>query len=163
MIRHIQSMAAWDIVLDDDDSGEIADIVALRIEGDRLRVHLVHCKYSSKSSKGTRVEDFYEVCGQAEKSIRWRQYVDDMFRRLIRREQNRNTKYGRSGFERGTGGDLYRLQDEARLLKPAFTVAIAQPGLSKKKASKPVLHLLASADTYIREVAAADFVVFCDE
>jgi hypothetical protein len=163
MIQRVLQSATWDVVLDDDNSGEIADIVALRIDGDQLRVLLVHCKFSSKPKLGSRVEELYEVCGQAQKSIRWRHFVDDMFLRLIRRERHRNQTYSYSGFERGTGDDLYRLHDESRLLKPIFTIAIAQPGLSKAVARPPVLHLLASTETYIREVAAADFQVFCNK
>jgi hypothetical protein len=62
----------WDVILDDDGSGEIADIVAMRIDAEGLLIRLVHCKYSHEDTPGRRVEDLYEVCGQAQKSIIWR-------------------------------------------------------------------------------------------
>ena len=62
----------WEVIVDDDGAGEIADIVALRTEGRHLVVLLVHCKYSSEDQPGARVEDLYDVCGQTAKSARWR-------------------------------------------------------------------------------------------
>jgi superfamily II DNA or RNA helicase len=161
-IQHVLGLAEWDVVLDDDQSGEVADIVAIRAETDRLHVMLVHCKYSTDDDAGARVEDLYDVCGQAQKSARFRHYVSNMFRQLIRRERNRVQRYGYSGFERGDIQTLYGLHDQARLLRPSFTIAIAQPGLSKAHASLPQMHLLAGTEVYVREVAKADFVVFCN-
>jgi hypothetical protein len=54
----------WDVVIDDDGAGEVADIVALRHDGDKLFARLVHCKYSSEDAPGSRVADFYELCGK---------------------------------------------------------------------------------------------------
>ena len=62
----------WDVVLDDDGTGEIADIVALRIDEDGLLVRLVHCKFSHGDKPGARIDDLYDVCGQAQKSVMWR-------------------------------------------------------------------------------------------
>jgi hypothetical protein len=42
--ERLVSLADWDVVLDDDGTGEVADLVALKEEGDRVIVHLVHCK-----------------------------------------------------------------------------------------------------------------------
>lgn len=152
----------WEIVIDDDGTGEIADLVAFRRAGDLLRVFLVHCKYSSEDEPGARVADLYEVCGQAQKSVRWRHYITEMFRRLIRRERRRSQRQA-SGLMVGDGAALYSLADAARLLRPAFTIIVAQPGLSKAKATTPVLHILGSTEVYLSEVAGARFEVLCHE
>ncbi|WAH97526.1 DEAD/DEAH box helicase [Arthrobacter sp. MMS18-M83] len=62
----------WDVVIDDDGSGEIADVVAMRIDEHGLLVRLIHCKYAHSGVPGARVSDLYEVCGQAQKSVMWR-------------------------------------------------------------------------------------------
>jgi superfamily II DNA or RNA helicase len=62
----------WDVVIDDDGTGEIADLVAMRVDQEGLRIRLVHCKYSVSETPGRRVEDLYELCGQAQKSVMWR-------------------------------------------------------------------------------------------
>lgn len=160
-IAHIRSLHDWEVILDDDSSGEVADIVAIRKQGDELHVMLTHCKFSSEDDPGGRVADFYEVCGQAQRSTAARAHVPTMFRKLIRRERHRVQKYERHGFEVGDIETLYGLQDDAHRLTPVFTIAIAQPGLSKAKASDNLLQLLASTELYVRDVAKAGFEVFC--
>jgi superfamily II DNA or RNA helicase len=160
-IRYVCGLDDWDIVLDDDGTGEVADIVAFRKHGTELRVMLTHCKYSSKDDPGARVEDLYDVCGQAQRSTTSRSYPEAMFQKLIRRERNRVTKHRRDGFEVGDIAELYRLQDEFQQLKASFTIAIAQPGLSRQRADANQLQLLAATEVYVREVAKADFKVFC--
>ncbi|MDI6915533.1 MAG: DEAD/DEAH box helicase family protein [Desulfitobacteriaceae bacterium] len=159
-IDYLCGLAEWEILIDDDGVGEIADIIAMRIEGERLAVSLVHCKYSSDQTPGGRVADLYEVCGQTQKSVRWRRSVDILFRTLIRRERNRN-RQGRSGFVVGDGNALYRLEERARLLKPDFSMAIAQPGLSKSRVSSQQLDLLGSTEVYLHEVGNASLHVLC--
>ncbi|WP_405062616.1 DEAD/DEAH box helicase family protein [Kribbella sp. NBC_01505] len=154
---------AWDVVVDDDGAGEVADLVALRRSGDALVVRLVHCKYSSKSSPGSRVDDFYELCGQAQKSARHRDDLYAMVERLIRREQHRSAAGRRTGIERGSVSDLYRLGDELSLLTVTIEIVLVQPGLSQSAVSDSVLHLLASTEIYVGEVGAATLYVHCSE
>ncbi len=160
-IEHIRSIAAWDVVVDDDGPGEIADIVAIRVDGRELKICLVHCKYSSRDFPGARIDDLYDVCGQAQKSVRARRSVPSFFRNLIRREKRRYARVGRSGFEIGHAQKLYELEDSARLLKPSLKIMIAQPGLSKSKVSQPQLELLASTSVYLHETFNAAFEVLC--
>ena len=55
------------MVLDDDGTGELADIVLMRRLDQELEILLAHCKYSSQPTPGARIDDFYDVCGQAMK------------------------------------------------------------------------------------------------
>lgn len=153
----------WDIILDDDGAGEVADLVALRQTGDVLVVRLVHCKYSSKSKPGSRVDDFYELCGQAQKSARYRDDLYAMIERLIRREQLRSTAGRRTGMERGSMDDLYRLGDELSRYSIAIEIVLVQPGLSRQAVTESVLHLLASTEVYVGEVGTATLHVNCSE
>jgi superfamily II DNA or RNA helicase len=155
------SNGPWEVILDDDGSGEVADIVALRTEGRSLTMRLTHCKYSSKDKPGSRVADLYELCGQAQKSARHRGNTPEMIARLISRERQRLRRGARSGFERGDLDDLYRLSDQASRTLPNLEVVIVQPGLSKSRVSLEVLHLLASTEVYVREVGGASLSVYC--
>lgn len=162
-IEHVQNLADWELLIDDDGTGEVADIVAMQVDEDRLVVKLVHCKYSSEATPGARVEDLYAVCGQTQKSVRWRRDPELLFRRLIQRERNRLNRQRRSGFMVGDGNRLYELEERARMLKPEFSATIAQPGLSKSRASRQQLDLLASTDVYLYETAHASLDVLCSE
>lgn len=163
MLQLLRGEAAWDLLIDDDTTGEIADIVAIKESGDYLDVRLVHCKYASAGAVAARVADLYELCGQAQKSVRWRHYVPEMFARLISRERHRVSKRGYSGLEIGEASDLYRLRDASRRLRYRFTIAVAQPGVTKSGISLPQQYLLGSAQSYVTDVAAAGFAVYCSE
>ncbi len=75
-------------------------------------------------------------------------------------EQKRK-KYNRSGLLEGDGNLLYRLKERARLMKPDFSILIAQPGLSKNAVSSQQLDLLGSTEVYLHEVANASIGVLC--
>jgi hypothetical protein len=157
----LMAEADWELVLDDDDSGEIADLVLIRREDEDLVILLVHCKFSSEETPGARVADLYELCGQAQKSARWRHHNALLFRHLARRERNRNRRHNRSGLMVGSGETLYRLEEAAPVLRPRIGVVIAQPGLSKARFSPATAQLLASSELYLRETASASFRVLC--
>ena len=149
-------------MIDDDGAGEMADVVSLRVDGNDLVIRLDHCKFSSQDAPGARIDDLYVVCGQAEKSCRWRRDVDAFLRHLMRRERNRQ-KAGRPGLLHGTQTQLYAIADQAPLLRPRITIAIAQPGLSKAAVSGAQLELLACGEVYLSETANATFEVLCSE
>ncbi len=79
---------------------------------------------------------------------------------LIRRERRR-VQGGRSGFIKGDGAKLYSLLDQSRLLNPIFTIAIAQPGVTKEGVSASQLELLVSTETYLYETAHSKVEVYC--
>lgn len=162
VIRQLRTDQTWDLVVDDDGSGEIADVVALKVDADGLLIHFFHCKYAG-GDPGARVSDLYEVCGQAQKSVVWRSRADiaPLFVNLERRARRKHERTAVSPFEVGGIADLYRLREQARVLKPRLEITIIQPGLSAKKASGPQLELLAATETYVRGTANAPLHVWC--
>lgn len=160
MIGHVMTLQDWDIVLDDDGSGEIADIVALKEDGQDLLVHLTHCKFVLGGKPRSQVEDLYQVCGQAQKSTHWRRNVPLFFEHLVRREKRRAVN-GRTGFIKGDAAKLYSLLDRSPMLRPIYIIAIAQPGVTKKGVSSPQLELLASTETYVYETTHSKLEVYC--
>lgn len=65
--RRTAEWATW--VIGDHGSGELADVVALTAGPSAVAVELLHCKGSGRPPGG-RVEDLYEVVGQALRSVR---------------------------------------------------------------------------------------------
>lgn len=160
-IQYIRGLESWDLVIDDDGTGEVADIVAIRVEGNDLHVLLVHCKYSSEAMAGYRVDDLYEVCGQTQKSHHWEHNPALMLRNLARREQDRLKRGARSGFEVGDAPKFYQIEQNVRHLRPRFDMLIAQPGVSKAAVSDAQLRLLASTEVFLHETANASLSVIC--
>jgi hypothetical protein len=152
----------FEVVFDDDGPGEAADVIALRQDGvDRLHACLIHCKYSGADSPGARVDDFYAVCGQAQKCIRWKHAG---MRHLVEHMEARETRWHEKGFSRfvkGTHRDLARLRRFARKARTTLEVAIVQPGLAKGRVSTPILSLLGGTELFLKETADAELRVFC--
>ena len=156
------SPKAWDIIIDDDGSGEIADVVALRVDEEGLLVRLIHCKYSSEDKPGGRVEDLYEVCGQAHKSVAWRRSdLLPFFKQLTKRAQRKFQSTGVTPFEIGNESVLFRLQAIAQVHRRRMEIYIVQPGLSAAKVSPQQLDLLAATQSYLRTTINASLTVWC--
>lgn len=153
---------SWDIIIDDDGTGEIADVVAIRIDPEGLLVRLVHCKYSHDESAGARVHDLYEVCGQAQKSIMWRRNdLRPFFRALNDRARKKQKRTGVNPFEVGDIKKLYEIQDKAMILRRRMEMIIVQPGLSVAKATTQQLDLLASTQAYLKTTINSPLAVWC--
>jgi superfamily II DNA or RNA helicase len=169
VIDELIAMGHYDIIFDDDDQGEAADIVAFRREGDRLEVAFYHCKYSSDDKPGARLDDLYVVCGQAQKSVVWKGAVDQLILHMKKRDQARKTRYGVSRFEFGDRKDLDVLGKSLHLLEVSFRMTVVQPGLSISKVSTAspgsgtagILEVLASTEKYISDTTGGDLRVFC--
>lgn len=77
-----------EFIIDDDRSGEVADLVVIRAaEPDgQVPISLLHMK-GSREPPGARVDDLYEVLGQAARSVVWCA-PDRMAERLLKRLQS---------------------------------------------------------------------------
>lgn len=141
----------YNIVFDDDDSGEAADVVTIRDHESYIEVELYHCKFSSKPFAGCRVSDLYEVCGQAQKSIRWSEAKPKaLFDHLLRREPRvrEGDKYSR--FERGDQDTLVSLRNKSRQYPVKFKIYVVQPGLASNPSSSQ-LELLNATENHLME------------
>ena len=111
-------------------AGEAADVIALKVAGERLFIYLFHGKYSSKDFPGARLEEVVIwSCGQAQKSVFRRHDPERLLDHMQRREALRVARHGVSRFERGDSTQLRQIQRQARGFDPAFSITIVQPGL----------------------------------
>ncbi|WP_290517533.1 DEAD/DEAH box helicase family protein [Alcanivorax sp.] len=149
----------YNVIINDDGSGEAADLVAFKVIDDEIVLSLIHCKYSSGDAAGARVSDLYEVCGQAQRSIHWKHAgMEKFYRHLARREKLWDEK-GQSRFLKGTMSDLSTIKNRARTSKLRLEVAIVQPGLSVEKINEELLRLLGCTASYIKKTTQADLLV----
>jgi superfamily II DNA or RNA helicase len=156
----------YDVIFDDDDKGEAADVVAVHVEektggGRTIDVEFYHCKFS-KSAPGERIKDLYEVCGQAQKSIHWMESHDkqvELFTHLLRREPRRRGGRDFSRFEKGDRDELIKIREISRVCPIRLKIFIVQPGLSKGNASVDQLELLSVTENHLMETYNLPFVV----
>lgn len=153
----------YEVLFNDDASGEAADIIAIRQESaDTIKLHLIHCKFSSKSYTGSRVDDFYALCGQAQKSIRWKHNGLDYLVNHMKKRNDTWESSGHSRFLKGGMKELNRLKKFSRYAPNfVFEVSIVQPGLSKVQISDDVTQLLGSTEDYLLKTSNAEFSVYC--
>ncbi|MGK9261993.1 DEAD/DEAH box helicase family protein [Sinorhizobium meliloti] len=155
----------YDVVFDDDGSGESADVVAIKKEGDVITVAMFHCKYASDLTPSARVGDLYEVCGQTQKAIRWRERPDLLFARLRKRETAVQRKHGLSRLEKGNVVDLIQWHNRWSEFDYRFEMTAVQPGYSKAEAirqqDKGQLELLAATQSLLMDTWAIPFTFQC--
>lgn len=157
----------YHMIVDDDGHGETADVVAIRLEGDEqapssIAVEFYHCKYAGADRPGARINDLYEVCGQAQKSIAWvsspeKQY--DIFTHLLRRESFRQEAGRPSRYERGDGELLQTVREMSHVCPVSLRIFVVQPGVSKAAASRAQLELFSVTENYLFETYQIPFGV----
>jgi superfamily II DNA or RNA helicase len=155
----------YDVIFDDDASGEAADIVTIKVRDDQrvIDVELYHCKFSGESAPGARVDDLYQVCGQSQKGIRWIESPRELFLHLLRREEKRLDEDGESRIEYGDQEAIEEAGEKSLIYRTRFHIFAVQPGLSRKEASIAQLDLLSVTESYLKETYLIPFTIIASE
>lgn len=153
----------FEVIFDDDGSGEVADVIAMKREGRVLYVELFHCKFSTEDDPGARVDDLYQVLGQSQKSIRWREYPRVFLQHLRTREANRLRGGGPSRIELGSAAILNGWLAEWNDMTYEFRITVVQPGYSKQRANPEHLRLLAATESFLMDTWGIPFRMACSE
>jgi superfamily II DNA or RNA helicase len=160
-IRHLEDGLA-SFIIDDDDNGESADVVAIEETAESIIVYLWHCKYAGGADPGRRADDLYVVCGQAQKSVKWTWSLNTLVKHLLRRESE--LRRGRpTRFIRGTPSALVTLRKSARRKFVRFKVGVVQPGLSRQNAPVEHLAILGATNSFIQTVTDSPLTIFASE
>lgn len=131
----------YDVVYDDDGSGEIADLIGIKDSATRIDIHLFHLKFAIDGQVSNDINNFYQVCGQAQKSLRWKDKSGkDLFDHLFARITKTHRGEQCSRILKGTEDILEKLSTAAYWQKEIlFHINIVQPGLSKEHTSNDIL------------------------
>ena len=127
-------------------------IIAIKDNENEIIIDLFHLKFAIKGKVTNDIKNFYEVCGQAQKSLIWRHKESiDFFNHLMKREktkqQQKQTRIRKGNFEL-----LEELQDKARWKKELkFNITIVQPGASKANVSPQILNLLGITANHLKK------------
>lgn len=148
------------VVFDDDDAGEIADIVGIVDETDKITIQFYHCKYAHGGNPGARVADLYEVCGQAEKSIKWCQEPLNIIDRLMKRESSR-AQSGETRFEIGNLRKLREIKNKMRVFPTKIEIFIVQPGIDSVALTDDMLRILSGTASYLMDTYSIDLKIIC--
>ena len=160
LIDTLKKQSAYDIIFDDDGPGEIADVVCISTDNNEIIIDLYHCKYSHGDTPGSRVIDLYEVCGQAEKAVKWCQDYKGIIDRMCQREVERSSKNS-SRLEVGDTKTLMKLRNMIRLYKVKLNMYIVQPGVDSKAVSEDMSSILNGTAAYLLETYSIPLKLIC--
>jgi len=146
------------IVFDDDDAGEVADIVEIVEANETVTFRLYHCKYSGGEEAGKRVKDPAEVCMQAARSIRWLTNPAGLVKRLIERDSN-YLKGRPTRIEKGSKKILASLKRRVKRLHVKAEIFIVQPGISKSQFNSQTSTMLGAAHNLIQDMTGTGLTV----
>ncbi len=151
----------FDIVFDDDAAGEAGDLVCIKEEMDRLRVALVHCKFSGGVEAGERIKDVVDVSSQAVRSAKWKSKFKNLCSHIVGREKRMATAARPTRFLAGHASDINRLAKVSRFKEICLEILIVQPGLSQAGRTPEQSAVLAAALSYLKETVGVDLDVIC--
>jgi superfamily II DNA or RNA helicase len=160
-LARLEDGADW--VIGDHGSGELADFIRISEEdGVTIDVSLVHCK-GSRKAPGGRVEDLYEVLGQAIRGARWCRPGPPIWAELKRRLAERELTKLLSGDQENLAERLSRWSaGQAPLAR--FEVAVVQPALLRDATgSRANVHTLVRAAGAYFHNQDADFRIWCNQ
>jgi superfamily II DNA or RNA helicase len=152
----------FQIIYDDDGKGEIADIIGINDSDTIIDIHLYHLKYAKLGVISNDIDNFYQVCGQAEKSLKWKHKEGrEFFNHLFKRKTKRLGGNSCSRIIKGTEDDLENLLNQAKWTKAMrFHIYIVQPSLSKANPSPDILLLLGNVQHYLATVGNIELKVY---
>lgn len=152
--RHLRNSNA-DVILYDHGQYELADFVTIRGHEDAVEVELFHCKRSGGASPGLRVDDVYEVCGQAIKCAAITS-VTDFRKRFAERA-------AASPLLRGSMDLASSLLDGSRPVRRV--VVIVQPGLSfaRMTGKRPEVRNILRASSFFVDANGATLRIACSD
>lgn len=154
----------FDIIYDDDGKGEIADIVGIKDLPTHIEIHLFHLKGALRGAVCNDINNFYYVCGQAQKSLNWKYKFrkgKDFFDHLFKRKVKLLNGATCSRFIKGTEEDLENVLVAAKWEKETkFHIYIVQPALSKANASRDILQLLGNTHHYLHTLGNVELLVY---
>ncbi|HRO41712.1 MAG TPA: DEAD/DEAH box helicase family protein [Flavipsychrobacter sp.] len=155
----------FQVVYDDDGKGEIADIIGINDTGDAIDVHLYHLKYALEGKVSNNIDNFYQVCGQAQKALKWKHKDGrEIFTHLFKRNPKKLNGASCSRIIKGSEDDLENLLEQAKWTKTIrYHMYIVQPALSKAKASNDILLLLGNVQHCLATVGNIDLKVYSSQ
>lgn len=151
----------YKIIFDDDDSGEIADIVAIKESDAGIHFEFYHCKYAHGEKAGKRVADLYEVCGQAEKSVMWKQDMSGVLKRMKYRENKRMKEKKSSRFEKGNLKDLSIMLNKMKFVPASLDIYIVQPGVNSSALTNDMFQILCGAQAFLLDTYGIILRLIC--
>lgn len=150
----------YDLIFNDDGKAEAGDLVCLKnVDESTIKLTLVHCKGAMGGRVSGSIENFYFVCGQAQKCITKKHKGIERLTKDLKRREAQWTASGATRFLKGGQRELSYFKEKSRKSKVKFEVVIVQPGASLDSMTVPILQLIATTELFLKKTTDANFRV----
>lgn len=150
----------YDLILNDDGPGEAGDLVCLKdVDESTIKLTLVHCKNAKKARISGDIDNFYVVCGQAQKCISTKHKGIARLVRVLKRRERLWAAAGSTRFLKGGQRELAYFGEKARKSKLEFEVIVVQPGATAETITDDILRLIATTELFLKKTTQAAFRV----
>jgi superfamily II DNA or RNA helicase len=150
----------YDLIFNDDGKAEAGDLVCLKdVDESTIKLTLVHCKGAIGARVSGSIENFYFLCGQAQKCITKKHKGVERLAKDLKRREAQWTASGATRFLKGGQRELSYFKEKSRKSKIEFEVVLVQPGASADSVTVPILQLLATTELFLKKTTDADFRV----
>lgn len=149
----------FDLIFNDDDPGEAADLVCMKIDATGILVRLVHCKFAHGANVGARLADVEVLASQATRSVRWNWKFGELCDHLVRRESVLRGKTTR--YLQGDRALVRHFKVQGAWRNVRYEVICAQPGLSKSLVSDEQRTILGAANRYLIQTSEVSLNAWC--
>lgn len=154
------AMQEYDVVFYDHGSLEIADVIGLKKD----KVQFWHCKKQSDDVPSCNVDDIYEVCGQAVKSVNWANR--SLLLKQIYGRADRNKS--KTKIKKGSLTEIKAILDSFDNPTIPIEITIVQPGLkthslttTQSQALDRIKILFSGAESFLKDVSGCSLSVLC--
>ncbi|MBS1524849.1 MAG: DEAD/DEAH box helicase family protein [Bacteroidetes bacterium] len=148
----------YDVVFYDHGSLEIADVIGLK----KGKAQFWHCKKQDGDQPRCSVDDIYEVCGQAVKSVNWANR-NLLIKQMYDRADNNNSS---KKLKKGTLQELKTILESFDNPIIPVEITIVQPGLktsgldtNQQKAFESIKLLLSGGESFLQDVSSCTLSV----
>lgn len=150
----------YNLIFNDDGKAEAGDLVCLKnIDDSTIKLTLVHCKGAIGGKVSSLIDNFYFVCGQAQKCITKKHKGIERLVQDLKRREAQWAETGNTRFLKGGQRDLSYFKEKARKSRVEFEVVLVQPGATADTVSVPILQLLATTELFLKKTTNASFRV----
>lgn len=147
----------YDLIFNDDGKAEAGDLVCLKdINETTIKLGLVHCKGAIGARISGSIENFYFLCGQAQKCITKKHKGVERLANDLKRREAQWAASGATRFLKGGQRELSYFKERSRKSKVEFEVVLVQPGASADSVTVPILQLLATTELFLRKTTDAN-------
>ena len=126
---------------------------------------MVFVKFAKGGKVSNSIENLYQVCGQAQKSVRWK-YVGGhkIFDHILKRNERKEQQGKSSTILKGSIEEIIKLREEASNKKELrYHVVIVQPGMSKSNCTNEMKIILGNTVNVLHEMANINCQIICSK